>query len=46
LTGAVEVAELKPPELPQTASPLPLMALLGFGSLASGLILRSMRKKV
>ena len=46
LTGAVEVAELKPPELPQTASPLPLMALLGFGSLASGLVLRSMRKKL
>jgi hypothetical protein len=46
LTGAVEVAEVKPPELPQTASPLPLMALLGFGSLASGLVLRSMRKKL
>jgi hypothetical protein len=46
LTGAVEpeVAELKPPELPQTASPLPLLALLGFGSLASGLILRGTRK--
>jgi hypothetical protein len=46
VTGAVEpeVAELKPPELPQTASPLPLLALLGFGSLASGLILRGTRK--
>lgn len=46
LTGAVEpeVAELKPPELPQTASPLPLLALLGLGSLASGLILRGTRK--
>jgi len=46
LTGAVEpeVAELKPPELPQTASPLPLFALLGLGSLASGLILRGTRK--
>jgi hypothetical protein len=48
LTGAVEpeVAELKPPELPETASPLPLLALLGFGSLVSGLTLRSMRKKL
>jgi hypothetical protein len=48
LTGAVEpeVAELKPPELPQTASPLPLLALLGFGSFASGLVLRGMRKKL
>jgi len=44
LTGAVEVAELKAPELPQTASPLPLFALLGLGSLASGLILRGTRK--
>jgi LPXTG-motif cell wall-anchored protein len=29
--------------LPQTASPLPLLALLGFGSLSAGLIRR--RKK-
>ena len=48
LTGALEpeVAELKPPELPQTASLLPLLGLLGFGSLVSGLILRGMRKKL
>jgi LPXTG-motif cell wall-anchored protein len=46
LNGAIEpeVAEVKPPELPQTASPLPLITLLGFGSLVSGLILRAMRK--
>lgn len=39
LTGAIEaeqVAEVKPPELPQNASPLPLLALLGAASLATG----------
>jgi LPXTG-motif cell wall-anchored protein len=36
---------LKPVELPQTGSPLPLFALLGIGSLASGLILHGMRKR-
>jgi hypothetical protein len=51
LTGSVEqevAAGMKLPqtELPATASPLPLLALLGFGSLASGLTLRSMRKKL
>ena len=47
LTGKIEpeVAELKPVELPQTGSPLPLFALLGIGSLASGLILHGMRKR-
>jgi LPXTG-motif cell wall-anchored protein len=46
LTGSIEpqVAEVKPPELPQTASPLPLLALLGLGSLASGFVLRRIRK--
>jgi len=34
-----------PPKLPTTASPLPLIGLLGLGSLASGLVLRGMRKK-
>jgi PEGA domain len=39
LTGAIEpeqVAEVKPPELPQNASPLPLLALLGAASLGVG----------
>jgi hypothetical protein len=39
LTGAIEpeqVAEVKPPELPQNASPLPLLALLGAASLGAG----------
>jgi LPXTG-motif cell wall-anchored protein len=46
ITGSIdpEVAEAKPPELPQTASPLPLIGLLGFGSLASGVVLRRFRK--
>jgi LPXTG-motif cell wall-anchored protein len=47
LTGSIEpeqVAEVKEPELPQTASPLPLLALLGFGSLGAGFVLRSIRK--
>jgi LPXTG-motif cell wall-anchored protein len=46
LSGSIEpqVAEVKPPELPQTASPLPLLALLGLGSLASGFVLRRIRK--
>ncbi len=44
LTGSIEgeqVAEAEPPpkpELPHTASPLPLLALLGFASLAGGLV--------
>lgn len=43
VVGSIEgeqVAEEKPPELPQTGSPLPLIALLGALSLGSGLILR------
>lgn len=48
LTGSVApapapkpaVAEAKPPELPHTASPLPLLALLGLASLAAGSLLR------
>jgi len=47
LTGAIEpeqVAETKPPELPHTGTFLPLLALLGFGSLASGFVLRAIRK--
>jgi len=39
LTGSIEpeqVAEVKPPELPQNASPLPLLALLGAASLGVG----------
>lgn len=41
LTGSIApevVAEVKPPELPQTASPLPLLALLGLASLAGGMV--------
>lgn len=34
-----------PCELPPTGSPLPLIGLLGVGSLASGLVLRRLRKK-
>jgi hypothetical protein len=30
--------------LPKTASPLPLMGLIGFGSLASGMVVRKFRK--
>lgn len=47
LTGSIEpvqVAEVKEPELPETASPLPLLALLGAASLGSGFILRLFRK--
>lgn len=47
LTGSVEpeqVAEMKEPELPQTASPLPLLALFGAASIGSGLIVRMIRK--
>ena len=49
VTGAVEpeqVAMAEPPEeLPQTASPVPLIGLLGLGSLAAGLALRKVRKQ-
>lgn len=47
VTGSVEpeqVAEVKEPELPQSASPLPLLALFGAASLGSGLIARLIRK--
>lgn len=46
LTGSIEgaqVAQVAPPPLPQTASPLPLLALLGLASLAGGTMLRMMR---
>jgi LPXTG-motif cell wall-anchored protein len=39
------VAENLPPVLPKTGSPLPLIALLGFGSVVSGLCLRMFRKR-
>jgi LPXTG-motif cell wall-anchored protein len=48
VTGSIEpgeVAEMKEPELPQTASPLPLIGLFGLVSLGSGLIVRAMRKR-
>lgn len=38
------VAEVLPPVLPKTASPLPLIGLLGLGSLLSGLALKRFRK--
>jgi len=47
VTGSIEpeqVAEVKPPELPQSASPLPLLALLGAASLGAGALMRLMRK--
>ena len=34
-----------PPKLPTTGSPLPLIGLLGISSLASGLVLRGIRRK-
>jgi hypothetical protein len=37
--------EQLPPELPHTASPLPLIALLGFGSLTSSVVLRMLRRR-
>jgi hypothetical protein len=40
----VEVAQAAPPELPKTASPLPLIGLLGLLSLASSFGLRAARK--
>jgi LPXTG-motif cell wall-anchored protein len=52
LTGSITeppppapVAEAKPPELPHTASPLPLLALIGVLSVAGGLMLRLKRMK-
>lgn len=49
VTGAVEpeqVAVAEPPEkMPETASPVPLIGLLGLGSLAAGLLLRKARKQ-
>ncbi|HKF21378.1 MAG TPA: PEGA domain-containing protein [Candidatus Angelobacter sp.] len=41
----VASAEPLPPVLPQTGSPLPLIGLLGFVSLSSGLVLRRFSKK-
>lgn len=43
--GPEVIAEVIPPELPQTASPLPLLALLGLGSLGAGSILRLRRTR-
>lgn len=50
VTGSIEpeqVAQAEPPpepELPKTASPMPLLALFGFASIGSGLLLRLRRK--
>jgi len=48
VTGSIEpeqVAQAEPPALPQTASPLPLLALLGVASLGAGGILRRRRAR-
>jgi LPXTG-motif cell wall-anchored protein len=47
VTGSIEapvVAEATPPQLPQTASPLPLLALLGLASLGAGAVVRMRRR--
>jgi hypothetical protein len=44
ITGAIERTPPPAPELPASASPLPLIGLLGLGSLASGMIVRRFRK--
>jgi LPXTG-motif cell wall-anchored protein len=46
LTGSIApaiVAEAKPPELPHTASPLPLLALIGIALLTGGGVLLRFR---
>lgn len=45
LTGSIdqEVAQA-PPDLPESGSPLPLIGLLGLGSLASGMVVRRFRR--
>lgn len=45
LTGAIEPEVVAEAKLPQTASPLPLLGLLGFGSVLTGLGIRSFRKR-
>ncbi len=40
----VAQAPAAPPQLPESGSPLPLVGLLGLGSLASGLVVRRFRK--
>jgi hypothetical protein len=44
LTGAIEPELTAEVKLPQTASPLPLLGLLGFGSVLTGFVLRRVRK--
>jgi len=44
ITGAVEPEVTAAVKLPQTASPLPLLGLLGFGSVLTGFALRRIRK--
>jgi PEGA domain-containing protein len=44
LTGAVEPETTAEVKMPQTASPLPLLGLLGFGSVLTGFVLRRVRK--
>jgi hypothetical protein len=44
ITGAVEPEVTAAVKLPQTASPLPLLGLLGFGSVFTGFALRRIRK--
>lgn len=48
VTGSIEPAQVAaveaPPELPQTSSPLPLLALLGAGLMGGGGLLRMIRR--
>ena len=44
VTGAIEPEVTAEVKLPQTASPLPLLGLLGFGSVLTGFVLRRVRK--
>jgi len=44
LTGAIEPEVTAEVKMPQTASPLPLLGLLGFGSVLTGFVLRRVRK--
>jgi len=44
VTGAIEPEVTAEVKMPQTASPLPLLGLLGFGSVLTGFVLRRVRK--
>jgi len=44
LTGNIAPEEVAEVKMPQTASPLPLLGLLGFGSVFTGFLFRAVRK--